>query len=34
MDEQINQEAENPQYAPPLNDQGMPDITAPSETKN
>ena len=34
MDEQINQEAENPQYAPPLNDQGMPDLVAPSETKN
>ena len=34
MDEQINQETENSQYSPPLVNQGMPDLTAPSETKN
>ena len=34
MDEQIGQEVENPQYAPPMDDQGQPDITPPSETKN
>ena len=38
LDQQIGQEAENPQYAPPMGSpmdgQGEPDIPPPSETKN